>query len=75
MGTTNGMSWVENFFNFFICYQKNLNKLDLYTFTDFDQLNIYLLKKCNIPAFQHCIIHRLSIFSFKMLNFFSTPKI
>jgi len=36
--------------------------------------NTYLLNKCNIPAFQHRIIHRLSIFSFKMLNFFLLQK-
>ena len=52
-----------------------LFNLDLYNFTDFDQLNKYLIKKFNIPAFQHRIILRLSIFSFKMLNFVSAPKI
>ena len=40
-----------------------------------DQLNTYLLNKFNIPAVQHRIIHRLSIFSIKMLNFVSAPKI
>ena len=44
------------------------------TFTDFDKLNTYLVNKFNIPAFQHRIIHRLSVFSFKMLNFVSAPK-
>ena len=51
-----------------------LFKVDLYTFTDFDKLNTYLVNKFNIPAFQHRIIHRLSVFSFKMLNFVSAPK-
>ena len=45
-----------------------LFKLDLYAFTDFDQLNTYILNIFNILAFQHRIIHRVSIFSFKMLN-------
>jgi hypothetical protein len=51
-----------------------LFNLDLHNLTDFDQLNIYLIKKCNIPAFQHRFIHHLSKFSFKMLNFVSAPK-
>ncbi len=51
-----------------------LLKVDLYTFTDFDELNTYLSNKFNIPSFQHRIIHRLSDFSFKMLNFVSAPK-
>ena len=38
------------------------------------KLNTYLVNKFNIPAFQHRIIHRLSFFSFKMLNFVSAPK-
>ena len=52
-----------------------LFNLALHNFTDFDQLNIYLIKKCNIPSFQRRIIHRLSLFSFKTLNFVSAPKI
>ena len=44
-------------------------------FTDFDQLDTYLIKKFNIPAFQHRIIHCLFILSFKKLNFLSAPKI
>jgi len=52
-----------------------LFKVDLYTFTDFDKLNTYLLNKFYIPAFQYRIIHRLSFFSLKMLNFVSAPKI
>ena len=51
-----------------------LFKVDLYTFADFDKLNTYLVNKFNIPAFQHRIIHRLSVFSFKMLNFVPAPK-
>ena len=51
-----------------------LFNLALHNFTYFDQLNIYLIKKCNIPSFQRRIIHHLSIFSFKMLNFVSAPK-
>ena len=41
-----------------------LFKLYLYAFTDFDQLNTYLLNKYNILACQH----RVSIFSFQILN-------
>ncbi len=52
-----------------------LLKVDLYTFTNFDELNTYLLNKFNIPAFQHRIIHLLSVYSFKMLNFASASKI
>ncbi len=48
---------------------------DLYNFTDFDQLNTYLIKKFNIPAFQHRINLCLSVFSFEMLNFVSSHKI
>ena len=51
-----------------------LFKVDLYTFTDFDKSNTYLLNKFTIPFFQHRIIHRLSVFS-SMLNFVSAPKI
>jgi len=38
-------------------------------------LNDYLQDKYNIPAFQHRLLQRLSIFSFEMLNFVSSPKI
>jgi len=38
-------------------------------------LNDYLQDKYNIPAFQHRLLQRLSVFSFKMLNFVSAPKI
>lgn len=38
-------------------------------------MNDYLQDKYNIPAFQHRLLQRLSIFSFKMLNFVSAPKI
>ena len=38
-------------------------------------MNKYFLKKFNIPAFQHRIIHKLSVFSYKVLNFTSAPKI
>ena len=58
---------------YYLCIYMLL-KVDLYTFTDFDELNTYLLNKFNILAFQHRIIHRLSVFSFKMLNFVSAPK-
>ena len=52
-----------------------LFKLDSHNYTDYNELNEYLLGKFNIPAFQHRIIHRLSIFSYKMLNFTSAPEI
>jgi hypothetical protein len=38
-------------------------------------LNDYLQDTYNIPAFQHRILQRLSVFSFKMLNFIIAPKI
>jgi hypothetical protein len=38
-------------------------------------LNDYLQDKYNIPAFQHRLLQRLSVFSFKMLNFISAPQI
>jgi len=52
-----------------------LFKLDLFQFTNFNELNDYLQDKYNIPAFQHRLLQRLSIFSFKILNFVSAPKI
>jgi hypothetical protein len=52
-----------------------LFKLDSHNHTDYNELNEYLLEKFNIPVFQHRIIHRLSILSYKMLNFTSAPKI
>jgi len=52
-----------------------LFKLDPHNYTDYNELNEYLLGKFNIPAFQHRIIHRLSNFSYKMLNFTSAPEI
>jgi len=57
-------------------YKKILNKISIYN----NNNNIIFLwskstlAKFNIPAFQHRIIHRLSVFSFKMLNFVSAPK-
>jgi hypothetical protein len=55
--------------------QSLLFKLDLSQFTNCNELNDYLQDKFNIPAFQHRLLQRLSIFSFKMLNFVSAAKI
>ena len=38
-------------------------------------MNDYLKDKYYIPAFQHRLLQRLSVLSFKMLNFISAPKI
>ncbi len=38
-------------------------------------MNDYLQDTYNIPAFQHRLLQRLSVFSFKMLNFIWAPKI
>ena len=59
---------------YFLCLNL-LSKLDLSLFTNCNELNDYLQDKYNIPAFQHRLLQRLSIFSFKMLNFVSAPKI
>ena len=59
---------------YFLCLNL-LFKLDLSQFTNCNELNDYLQDKYNIPAFQHRLLQRLSIFSFKMLNFVSAPKI
>ncbi len=61
------------FLKSFICLNL-LFKLDLSQFTNGYELNDYLQDKYNIPAFQHRLLQRLSIFSFKMLNFVSAPK-
>ena len=59
---------------YYLCIHK-LFKLDTQDFTDFNHINDYILEKFNIQAFQHRLFHRLSILSFKMLNFESSPKI
>ncbi len=45
-----------------------LFKLDSHNYTDYNELNEYLLGKFNIPAFQHRIIHWLSVFHTKCLT-------
>ena len=37
--------------------------------------NNYLKKKFDIPAFQHRLFQRLSVLSFKLLNFKAAPEI
>ena len=58
---------------YYLCLYMLL-KLDITDFTDYNQLNDYLLKKYAIPAFHHRLIQRLSVFSFKMLNISSSPE-
>ena len=38
-------------------------------------MNDYLHDTYNIPAFQHRLLQRLSVFSLKMLNLIIAPKI
>ena len=52
-----------------------LFKFDTFEFTDYNKINDYLMEKFNIPAFQHRLFQRLSVFSYKMLNFDSSPII
>ena len=49
---------------FFLDNQKKniLFKLDISQFTNCDELNNYLQDLYNIPAFQHFLLQRLSIF-------------
>jgi hypothetical protein len=62
------------YYKYFLCFNF-LFKLDLSQFTNCNEFSDYLQDKYNIPAFQHRLLQRLSIFSFKMLNFVSAPKI
>jgi len=52
-----------------------LFKFDISLFKDFNDINKFLLDKFGIPAFQHRVFSRLSIFSFKILNFSMSPKV
>jgi hypothetical protein len=52
-----------------------LFKFDISLFKDFNDINSFLLDKFGIPAFQHRVFSRLSIFSFKILNFSMSPKV
>jgi len=38
-------------------------------------MNTFLFDKFGIPAFQHRVFSRLSIFSFKLLNFSMSPRV
>ena len=61
---------------YYLCISKLLRiNFDDLNLTDFKQINDYLMEKFDIPAFQFRICQRLSIFSFKMLNYDSSPKI
>ena len=61
-------------YKYFLCFNFPF-KLDLSQFTNGYELNDYLNDKYNISAFQHRLLQRLSVFSFKYLNFISAPKI
>jgi len=67
--------FIQRLFNKYFLWLNFLFKLDLSQFTNCNELNDYLQDTYNIPAFQHHLLQRLSIFSFKMLNFVSAPKI
>jgi hypothetical protein len=59
---------------YYLCLHKLFN-FDTQDFTDFNELNTYLLEKFDIPAFQHRLFQRVSVLSFKLLNFKSAPEI
>jgi hypothetical protein len=52
-----------------------LFKFDIILFKDFNDINTILLDKFGIPTFQQRVFSRLSIFSFKILNFSMSPKV
>jgi hypothetical protein len=52
-----------------------LFKFDISLFKDFNDINTFLFDKFGISAFQHRVFSRLSIFSFKILNFSMSPKV
>ena len=52
-----------------------LFNFDTQDFTDFNYVNTFLLQKFDIPAFQHRLFQRLSVLSFKLLNFKAAPEI
>ncbi len=58
---------------YYLCLHK-LFKLDTQEYSDYIELNTFLLEKYDIPAFQHRLFQRVSVFCFKMLNFKYSPK-
>jgi hypothetical protein len=59
---------------YYLCLHKLFN-FDGQEFADFNDINNCLMEKFDIPAFQHRLFHRLSVLSFKLLNFRSAPQI
>ena len=51
-----------------------LFNIEFSEFTNLDDINSFLREKYGVSAFQHRIFHRISIFSFKLLNFLNKPK-
>ncbi len=58
---------------YYLCLYK-LIKFDTQNFSNYIELNQALQDKYDIPAFQHRLFQRVSVFCFKMLNFKSVPK-
>ena len=68
-------SIIQKFANkYYLCLHKLFN-FDTQDFTDFNDVNTFLLQKFDIPAFQHRFFQRLSVLSFKLLNFKAAPEI
>ena len=66
---------IQKIFNkYYLCLSK-LFKIDFSNFSDICEINEYLMKKFNIPAFQHRLLQRIALFSYKILNFTSAPCI
>ena len=59
---------------YYLCLFK-LFKVEFSDFNSFDDINIYLHKRFGIYSFQHRIFSRISILSYKLLNFVSAPRI
>ena len=59
---------------FYLCLHL-LFKIDVSEFDDYNQLNTFLRDKYQISGFQHRLFHRLSVFSFKLLNFTANSQI
>jgi len=51
------------------------DRVIIWNLTIFSHKISFLLYKFSIPAFQHRVFSRLSIFSFKILNFSMSPKV
>ena len=58
---------------YYLCLFKLFN-IEFSSFSSIDEINNFLHRKFNIFSFQHRIFKRISIFSFKLINFSNSPE-